>query len=348
MKTSAIAVVLLLTVALASPAGRNPHVRAYITVDPDEYVHCYPAAASGTIVNTYLCFDCVNYPISDAGLSGVSLVLDYQCGGFAAGPADVTLFHPDAETVSGGPDDLEDGWVITAPECVRPDESGIVCVALIPWFYMSPPGEILILPHPVDGKAVVDCNGYMDSFCVLSHGALGQELETWGDPDCDCDFPFTEVLCEPQGGEYPNHPPTYWYLASPGYAQFLDGFHVQTFDPNLENYTNWVDPYGWTHADSIAFYDGSYWVTWYDTLCSNTPELGYRLFQFDNPNLASWGHWTMTVGCDGNAYDPFEGMSHSSWGASGEPDGHGYRVHVPTAGTPAEKTSWGAIKALYR
>ncbi|MBD3348673.1 MAG: hypothetical protein GF400_05710 [Candidatus Eisenbacteria bacterium] len=178
----------LMVLALAVPAfaGENPNVRAFVTMDPADYVHT-AMPASGDIVNTYLCFDCFGDPAveGDGGLTGVSLVLDFLCGGFTAGSADVTIFHPNAQTVVGGPDDVDNGWVIAAPECVVPGPSDIICVGMIPWYYLGP-GEIQILPSPADGKATVDCNNDLDFFCVLSHGALGVDVTTPGDPDCDC------------------------------------------------------------------------------------------------------------------------------------------------------------------
>ncbi|MBD3348672.1 MAG: hypothetical protein GF400_05705 [Candidatus Eisenbacteria bacterium] len=184
------ALIALMVLALAAPAfaGVNPDVRAFVTMDPAGYVHT-AMPASGDIVNTYLCFDCLGDYGEGGGLTGVSLVLDFVCGGFTAGSADVTIFHPSAQTVVGGPDDLNNGWVIAAPECVVPDASGIICVAMIPWYYTGPAGDILILPSPADGKATVDCNNDLDFFCVLSHGALGQDVVTPGDADCLCEPP---------------------------------------------------------------------------------------------------------------------------------------------------------------
>jgi hypothetical protein len=189
------ALITLMVLALAVPvfAGQNPHIRAFYTFDPAGYVHSDPNAVTNTVVNGYLCFDCFDEfedPIPPGvGLTGVSLVLDFLCGGFVAGAADVTIFHPSAQTVIGGPDNTTSGWVIAAPECVEPGPDGIICVALVPWYYTGPPGDILILPNPVDGPATVDCNNDLDFFCVLSHGAIGQEVGTPGDENCDCEPP---------------------------------------------------------------------------------------------------------------------------------------------------------------
>jgi hypothetical protein len=177
-----------MVLALAVPAfgGVNPNVRAFYTFDQAGYVHSDPDAPTSTVVNGYLCFDCLGDYGDGGGLTGVSLVLDFVAGGFVAGAADVTVFHPNAQTVIGGPDNVASGWVIASPECVVPGPEGIICVAMVPWFYTGPAGDILILANPVDGKATVDCNNDLDFFCVLSHGAIGQEVGTPGDEDCDC------------------------------------------------------------------------------------------------------------------------------------------------------------------
>ena len=175
--------ILAVLVATAAFAGLNPNVRAYIDFDPPNQVFRADPAAS-TVQTCYLVVDCYG---DGSGLLGVSLVVDFQCGGFTAGAADVTIFHPTAQTVIGGPDDLVNGWVIAAPECVYPDVDGIVTVASIPWFYTGPAGDIVLLPSPVDGKAAVDCNNDIDIFCVFSHGAMNQDPVTAGDANCTCD-----------------------------------------------------------------------------------------------------------------------------------------------------------------
>ncbi|MBD3349350.1 MAG: hypothetical protein GF400_09185 [Candidatus Eisenbacteria bacterium] len=347
LRTAIAVVVLSLLVVGTAIAGENPYIRAFVTMEPDDYVHSNPGAFPNTIVDVYLCFDTLS-PYC-GGITGFSLVLDFRCGGFVAGSADVSVFHPDAQTVIGGPDDVTNGWVVAAPECVRTTAPfGILPVARIPWYYLGPGGDILILASPVDGKATVDCNNDLDYFCVLSHGALGLEVQTPGDVDCEGWFAVPQAVCEPQGGDNPSHPPTYWYLTSPGYGQYMHGFHVQVLDPDIGNYTNWVQPNGWVHCDSITQVDDTYWVSWYDTLDDYMPEFGYSEFRFDNPNPASWAHWTITAGDNGHTCAPYAGMTHSSWDLPDVPDGCGYRVHAPTASTTVEEKSWGRIKALYR
>jgi hypothetical protein len=175
----------VLAIAATAFAGQNPQIRAFITMDPNDYVYSNVNAVPNSINNTYLCFDCFG---EGGGITAFSMILDYQCGGFVAGAADITLFGPSAQTVIGGPDNITVGWVVAVPtdECHYPNVDGVVCVAMIPWFYTGPAGDIVILPNPVDGQATVDCLGALDFFCVLSNGALGQVVVTPGDENCDC------------------------------------------------------------------------------------------------------------------------------------------------------------------
>jgi len=171
MRVLLVTIVAVLTAATAF-AGQNPDIRAFVTMDPAAYVHSDPDAVGSTIVNVYLCFDTFG---TGGGLTGVSLTLDFECSGFVAGSADVSVFHPSAQTVIGAPDDVVNGWVVAAPECVFPGGSGIVCVGMVPWFYQGSPGDILILEGS-EGFASVDCNNDIDLFTVLSNGAIGQEV----------------------------------------------------------------------------------------------------------------------------------------------------------------------------
>ncbi|MBU1700718.1 MAG: C39 family peptidase [Candidatus Eisenbacteria bacterium] len=95
------------------------------------------------------------------------------------------------------------------------------------------------------------------------------------------------VVCEPQGGSNPNHPTTYWYDVTPTTGGRCD-VHLETFDPNSNNYTNWVLPNGWFHY--IFNYDGKYWICMSNPGCAHPITTTTRL-QFDNPYGARWGMW---------------------------------------------------------
>jgi hypothetical protein len=132
------------------------------------------------------------------------------------------------------------------------------------------------------------------------------------------------VLCEPQGGGNPSHPPTYWYQVT--YGGFCD-FHVRVFDPNPANYTNWVAPANW--VTSVHQVGDEWWASWWDPTedCQHAIFTCFT-FSFDNINPSVWGDWSITVG---NSNDPYYMQADSSDNHTAEPDGYGYRVHVPTS-----------------
>jgi hypothetical protein len=185
MRSFVLVMVAALLVCGTAFAGQNPGIRVYLTMDQADTVFAANPAPN-SVQNVYLCFD--NFG-PGGGITAFSMILDFQCGGFVAGSADITLFGAHAQTVIGGPDNITVGWVVAVPdnECKQPDGTGVACVAMIPWFYTGPPGDIVFLPNPVDGKATVDCDllhHYIDIFCVRSNGALGQEVQTPGDEHC--------------------------------------------------------------------------------------------------------------------------------------------------------------------
>jgi len=142
--------------------------------------------------------------------------------------------------------------------------------------------------------------------------------------------PRDAVVCEPQGPPgNPMHPPTYWYdvLVGGGYGRC--DFHVQVYDPNPANYVNVVTPPTWVFAVH-QLPNGERWASWWDPDCSNPilPGMVFR-FQFDNPNASTWSGWTTT---ESSSSDPYAGIVDWWLNHTTEPDGYGYRVHVPRPG----------------
>lgn len=140
------------------------------------------------------------------------------------------------------------------------------------------------------------------------------------------------VVCEPRGGVNPAHPPTYWYDVTPDSSGRCD-FHVQVFDPVQAHYTNVTLPTpNWHFA--IHKVGDEWWASWWDPNCTNAISGKFR-FQFDNPKQCRWGEWTTTIGGNWNPYDGclYDGnVADTSTAHSAEPDGNGYRVHVPSGG----------------
>ena len=131
------------------------------------------------------------------------------------------------------------------------------------------------------------------------------------------------VKCEPQGMQNPNHPPTYWYDVTPGGGTGRCDFHVKTFDSIAANYTNWVQPVGWTHA--VHKVGANWWVSWWDPTCTNAVYSTFR-FRFDNSGSAVWSDWVTT---NSGSNDPTIGGIDSTVNHATDLDGYGWHVHVP-------------------
>jgi hypothetical protein len=149
------------------------------------------------------------------------------------------------------------------------------------------------------------------------------------------------VVCEPQGGNNPVHPPTYWYDVTPGGGTGRCDFHVQTFDSVAGNYSNWVEPAGWLHA--VHKVGTQWWVSWWDPTCTNAIYSTFR-FQFDNNNPSVWSDWVTT---NSGTNDPNNGQVDSTANHAADPDGYGWHVHVPYPEQQAPDTC-EFYKAPYR
>lgn len=333
MRTIAMSVLLLAVLTLAAQ-GLMP---ANLSVDfdpPNGIVRGDPSLY--TTFEAYIVAKHVN------GLQRIALTAYVSQGAAIVTAVDISCFHPEAVTIAGGFGDTENGWIIEAPECVQPDEDGLIILARIEMICMGIAGEVVIEPHPTEGKSSYRCDDPYGEFPYAICGYGGVHMDPLpGDPDCG--YAITWVFCEEQVGSNPQHPPTYWYAASVGPGSCCYGFHVQVYDPDFENYTNWVDPPMWVHADSIIHVGEELWVSWWT---EDAWFHGERRFGFDNSNPSAWGSWTMT---EGLGPDPYADVYSSDAEFPDELDGLGRRVHVPSASaSPVESGSWGTIKALYK
>ena len=140
--------------------------------------------------------------------------------------------------------------------------------------------------------------------------------------------PYSDVVvCEPQGSVgNPFHPPTYWYDVTPDRFGRCD-FHVRVYDPNPVLYTNPSLPASTWQFAVHQLPNGEWWASWWDPNCTNAIYTTFR-FQFDHRNPSVWGVWTTTTsGTD----DPNNQVVDLAANHATEPDGSGYRVHVPRA-----------------
>lgn len=321
--------------------GQNSNIRIYLDAQPNDQVHEIHPVASETF-DVYVCLDCFG---EGGGTRGTAFLLVRTFAGFKLAQTALLggLDFGDAE--------VDPGWTIAAGgDCVYPDDDGVVCVARITYLYLGVPGTLDIRPHgqvePGTGREVIDCNFLSDYYCILAN--LGVSVPpNPGDDDCECFyFPARRVHCEPQGGDNPVHPPSYWYDVCPGIEWPITGFHVQVFDDDIENYSDWSIPWSWTRSDSVRHVGDELWVSWCDPTNEHWIIWSTFRFGFENANPSAWGHWTMTYGAD--PCDPFGHVMDSSWNHQNDPDGYGFRVHVPVAPTIVGETSWGTIKAIYR
>jgi hypothetical protein len=336
MRALALAALVCL-VAVPSLAGDNPDVRAYITFDPaGDPAQNAVMPAPYTTVNAYLCLDNIV-----GGMTTLSFRLNSavsECPGVMATQAFANLL-PGGLMIG---DAFVGGATVASTECMDSDP---VIIGYASYFYLGGECCIQILDHLDYPRWVVDCNepGQVDYYCVLQHGSVGGAVC----PDGDCPPPGVPdvVVCEPQGGQNPTHPPTYWYDVTPGSVPLHD-FHVEVFDPNIASYAAIVAPPGWTWLPNILNQGGKLWFCWCDPELDNPLPVGTTFrFQFDHPGPAEWATWVTTS--DGMC-NPGTGIVDRAEEHSGEDPGYGYLVHSPEVYNPVEPTSWGNIKAMYR
>jgi hypothetical protein len=221
------------------------------------------------------------------------------------------------------------GVVVASPECMS---GASVAVAVVHLDYSGGECCIKLEEHTTYPRWVIDCEvpEQVDYYEIGWHGSIGGTCCPTGESGVD-------VRCEPQGSGNPSHPPTYWYEADLGLMDVMHDFRVRVYDPDAENYTNWIVPDEWTA--SIEHLGNETWAVWREGSTGLTH--GFR-FQFDNPNAGLWGHWELQ-----RAFDTIR-----SGDMPGGADGCGYRVHVPGPATGVDPSpdegSWGVIKALYR
>ena len=237
-------------------------------------------------------------------------------------------YFDDNEVVSHSPDVHNDVYYVSGPHgTIHHDRYDVIpttCPMIAPPFF-----QYELAYYPVTGtnvaafhgqnlhdptQAPVDPNPTFSVHTVVEYALI----------ICPVDEEVIDsVVCEPQGGANPPHPPTYWYDVYPNGTVPLCDFHVVTHDSVAANYSAWVEPVGWSHV--VHKVGSEWWVSWFDASCTN-PLLSYFRFEYANPNPVTWSHWTTT---SGGSTDPFTGIVDSSGRHSASTDGYGYRVHAP-------------------
>ena len=171
----------LMAVAFAVPAfaADNPDIVLGLDAEPPMHVS-YIEPAAYEEFNVYVVLSCFG---GGGGTRGVGILFDRTFAAVKTGQTNLL----------GGLDmgDVEqDGWSLVAgAECVYPaPETNYVVAGYVSYLFLGGPGTITVLPHPVSGREVLDCNDIPDYFCVYSNFGV---LEPAPEPEADCFF------CEP-------------------------------------------------------------------------------------------------------------------------------------------------------
>lgn len=177
MKRIVLAALVIVLVTAPAMAGQNPDARAFISfMDPpagaDPYDHDTDTIAG--LVNIYLLVDAFG---EGGGMRTISL--KWTTSGFGMAFA-ATMYLPGAQQI-GGPDHVDEMWVISGDACTLPNEFGWVVVLNQPYF-VSAAGTVTLSENTADGKMLVDCNFAADQFCVLGNGGLGMAPPAGDDP----------------------------------------------------------------------------------------------------------------------------------------------------------------------
>jgi hypothetical protein len=220
-----------------------------------------------------------------------------------------------------------DCFVTTEADCLAQGGAyqgdGTVCAAPRPCCLAS--GSVCLMVDPQC------CDALGGSQSPIGAASCRSDPSGNGKDDA-CEI-LDKVVCEPQGGNNPSHPPTYWYDVTPGGGFGRCDFHVRVYDPNPGDYTNWsMNPAPAAPWQFAVHQVGSeWWASWWDSDCSHAFFVKTR-FQYDNSNASTWGDWTTTIS---NTSDPYDQIVDRSTNHPAEADGYGYRVHVPMPPTQA-------------
>jgi hypothetical protein len=168
--------VAILAFATMAFAAQNPDIRAYLDVDPPNYVHEIHPDASTTF-DVYVCLDCFG---PGGGTRGIAFLLVRTFQGFKLSQTSLLggLDFGDAEV---------DGWTIAAgADCVYPSPD-VVLVGVITYLYLGVPGTLDLAPHPGTFNEVLDCDFLSDYYCIFANLGVSMPPNP-GEPGCDCDI----------------------------------------------------------------------------------------------------------------------------------------------------------------
>ena len=169
--------------ALPAFADQNPDIAFGLdSTDPPSQMN-HLAEVPAASFNVYLVLSCFG---EGGGTRGLGVLFERTFPGYKLGQT----------SLLGGLDmgDIEDdGWSLVAgADCVYPALGTDYVVAGYIEYLPTGPGTIQILPHPVSGQQVLDCNDLMDYFCIYANFGIVTAPPA---PDDECFF------CEPSAVE---------------------------------------------------------------------------------------------------------------------------------------------------
>ena len=173
---------ILITVLVAGPAfaAQNPDIRIGLDADPPNAINRIDPAMND-FFDVYVVLDCFG---DGGGTRGVGMVFTRTFAGVKILQTNLLGGLQLGDVEDAGP---FGGWAIVAGvDCVYPDANDMVVAGAVNYLYLGAPGTITVLPNPVAGREVLDCDDDPDYYCIYSHFGVGADAP---DPEegCICD-----------------------------------------------------------------------------------------------------------------------------------------------------------------
>jgi hypothetical protein len=172
----------LMIMAIAVPAFalQNPDIRLYLdaTNPPTGVAEIHPEI--NEFFDVFVVLDCFG---PNGGTRGVGFLFDRTFAGVKISQTNFLGGLSLGDVEDAGP---QGGWAIVAGvECVYPDVNGWVVAGAVNYLYLGTAGTITVLPNPVSGREVLDCDDLADYFCVAAQFGVSMPPPD-PEPDCEC------------------------------------------------------------------------------------------------------------------------------------------------------------------
>ena len=174
---------MIMAIAVPAFAVQNPDIRIYLdaTNPPTGVAEVHPEL--NEFFDVFVVLDCFG---PNGGTRGVGLLFDRTFAGVKISQTNFLGGLSLGDVEDAGP---QGGWAIVAGvDCVYPDVNDLVVAGAVNYLYLGAPGTITVLPNPVSGREVLDCDDLADYFCVAAHFGVSMPPPD-PEPDCDCEPP---------------------------------------------------------------------------------------------------------------------------------------------------------------